>query len=498
MPEPTVPNSPDDPEARNAEAESGESAVSDAGSPAVGSDDPVDPAGGGSSRRPRRRLIDSSRLSLVLVAILAGGALFVGGFSLGARVATTPDTPASEESRFSPFWDVYQLIQDQFAGPKKPSQDQLVRAAIKGMMESLNDPFSYYESPSDFQNSLLSVGGQAEGIGVQVQLQPVDSASSINCTTVGNGCELAIVQPIPGSPAEAAGIQAADVIQKVDGKSLDGLSIDKVSGLIKGQKGTTVTITIVRGSQTFDVAIVRAIFNQPEVNTRILANGAVQYIHVSGINPPASSQFDLAVANAVAAGRKAFIVDLRGNGGGYVPDAIKMASEFIPSGVIVYQEDARGNQTETDAKAGGHATDPAIKVVVLMDKNTASAAEILAGALQARGRAQLIGTVSYGKGIVQEWLPLPNNAGGIHLTVARWLTPSHVWIQGKGLNPDVAASNDGARAGIDPQLDAGLLTLGFTAESAPSASPAPNGSPSPVPTPFASPSLQPSLVPSPS
>ena len=111
------------------------------------------------------------------------------------------------------------------------------------------------------------------------------------------------------------------------------------------------------------------------------------------------------------------------------------------SGTIVYQEDAPGTQTEIDATPGGLATDPSIKLVVLVDGNTASAAEILAGALQARGRAPLIGTKTYGKGVVQEWLPLPNNDGGIHLTVARWLTPAKVWIQGKGLRPDIAATN---------------------------------------------------------
>jgi len=437
------------------------------------------------------RRVAPSRFALILVAALAGSALFIGGYSLGAHVATTPGTPADQETRFGPFWDVYSLIQNDFAGSPRPSQDQLVEAAIKGMMESLNDQWSYYQGPSDFANTLLNVGGQAEGIGVQVQLQPVDPNSALSCSKIGNGCELAVVKPIPGSPAAAAGILAGDVIASVGGTSLDGLTIDQATALIKGPENTTVTLGLLRGAQPIQKSIVRKIYNQLEVDTKTLANGAVAYISVSGINPPASSQFDTALENALAAGRHNVILDLRGNPGGYVEDAVKIASEFIPSGVIAYQEDATGNTSEVTATSGGRATDSSIHLVVLVDGNTASAAEILAGALQARGRAKLVGARTYGKGVVQEYLPLSNNFGGIHLTVARWLTPDKVWIQGKGLQPDVPVSSDNARAGTDPVLDAGLEQLGFPPESGASAGPAASSSPaapaSPTAVPVASP-----------
>jgi carboxyl-terminal processing protease len=434
----------------------------------------VGTAGTAAGRRPG---LAPSRFSLILVAIVAGSALFVGGFSLGARVATTPGTPADQEARFGPFWDVYSLIQGKYAGSPRPSQDQLVQAAINGMMQSLNDPWSYYQGPTDFANSLLDVGGQAQGIGVVIQLQPVDPASSISCTKVGDGCELAINAPIPGSPAETAGIQPGDVIAAVDGKSLDGQTIDQVSALIKGPKGSPVTLGIDRNGTTLQVKIVRNVYNRPEVSTRTLANGAVAYIDVSGVNDPAWTQFQDALAKAMAAGQKNVILDLRGNLGGYVQDAVHIASQFIGSGLIVYQQDASGAQQKITADPNGLATDPTIHLVVLVDGNTASAAEIIAGALQSRGRAELIGAKTYGKGVVQEWLPLSNNFGGIHLTVARWLTPDEVWIQGKGLQPDVAVNSDGARAGTDPVLDAGLKQLGFPPEPTPSASPC--GSPSP-------------------
>jgi carboxyl-terminal processing protease len=443
-----------------------------------GQDDPTTTPGSG------RRVVAPSRFSLILVAILTGSTLFVGGFTLGAHVATTPGTPADQETRFGPFWDVYSLIQSKYAGSPRPDQDQLVQAAINGMMQSLNDPWSYYQGPADFENSLLDVGGQAQGIGVQVQLQPIEAtAEATACPQIGNGCELAIVRPIPGSPAEAAGIQSGDVIVSVNGTSLDGMTIDQATTLIKGPKNTTVTLGLLRSGKAIEVSIVRKIYSQPEVDTRTLGNGAVEYIEVHGINPPASQQFDAALANALAAGRKNIILDLRGNLGGYVADAVAIASEFIASGTLCYQQNSDGVQSEVTATPGGRATDESVHVVVLVDGNTASAAEIVAGALQARGRAELIGTKTYGKGVVQEWLPLPNNFGGIHLTIARWLTPDNVWIQGKGLQPDIPVNSDGARAGTDPVLDAGLQELGFPPESGASPGPSPSGGASPGPSP---------------
>ena len=440
--------------------------------------------------RRRRHSVASSRLSLLLVAILSGSALFVGGFSLGTHVAGTPGTTADQETRFAPFWDVYSLITSKFAGSPAPSPDKLAQAAIDGMMKSLNDPYSYYQAPADFQNSLLNVGGQAEGIGVQVTIQPIDPTSTISCTKIGGGCELAVDHPIPGSPAEAAGILAGDVIASVDGNSLDGKSVDDATALIRGPKDTKVTLGIVRGGQSLQVAVTREVYNRPEVTTKTLAGGAVAYMAVSGMNPPATEQFDAALQKALAAGQHNVILDLRGNLGGYVADAVTMASEFIPSGTLAYQVDSSGTTNEVTATSGGRATDGSVHLVLLVDGNTASSAEILAGALQGRGVARLVGTKTYGKGVVQEWLPLSNDFGGIHLTVARWLTPNKVWIQGKGLQPDVPVNTDGARAGTDPVLDAGLQALGFAPESG--ASPAPDGA---SPTPGASPS--PSLSPQP-
>lgn len=461
------------------------------------SDESAHRSGGGPTFVP-------SRIGMILVAILTCSVLFLGGYTLGAHVAATPGTPASEEARFAPFWDVYNLINSSFAGATKPTQDQLVRGAIKGMMETLNDPYSYYESPEAFQSSLLNVGGQQIGVGILFQLQPVDATGEpMDCPKIGDGCELAVVKPIEGSPAARAGIKPGDVIDAVDGVSLDGLTADQATAKIKGSKGSTVHLTLDRAGAKVQLDIVRDVFDEPVVDTTTLANGAVQYVKLTKIEGAGYTQFDQALADALAAGRRIFIVDLRGNRGGYVQDAVKLASEFLGSGPVVYQQNADGKQIELDARPGGRATDSSIRVLVLVDKDTASAAEIFAGALQARGRALLVGDRTYGKGVVQEWLPLPNNAGGIHLTIASWLTPNKVWIQGKGLQPDVSVSSDGTRAGTDPVLDAALMRLGYPAQSAStspspgaSASPAPSTSPNGSPSPSPIPSLTPSPVPS--
>jgi carboxyl-terminal processing protease len=440
------------------------------------------------ARTGRPRAVAPSRIGLILVAALTGSALFVSGYSLGAHVATTPGTPADQESRFGPFWDVYSLIQTDFAGSPRPSQDALVQAAINGMMESLKDPWSYYQGAQDFQNALLSVGGQAEGIGVGVNLQTVDPKSTQSCSTIGGMCELVVASIVVGSPAASADIQAGDVIYSANGAGLVGLTTDQAVALIKGPAGTTVKLGLIRDDKLVLVPVVRQVYNQPEIVAKTL-EGNVAYIQVLGMNESASSQFDTALATALAAGQKDVIVDIRGNLGGYVADAVKIASEFIPSGTIAYQQDASGKTSEVTATSGGRATDSSIRLLVLVDGNTASSAEILAGALQARGRAQLVGTKTYGKGVVQEWLPLPNNFGGIHLTIARWLTPDKVWIQGKGLQPDVPVDTSNVRAGTDPVLDAALAQFGLPPLPSPSASP--SASPSPT-------GPAPSLAPSPS
>jgi carboxyl-terminal processing protease len=409
-----------------------------------------------STRPPSRSM--AMPLALAVVALLAGAALFVSGFALGSLKATTPGTPVDEAAAFQPFWDTYRSITQDYAGGPV-DRKQLVDGAIRGMIGALDDPFSAYFSPDEYRQSLQGLSGQFEGIGARVESRRLTGTG--DCPTLGDGCGLIVVEPTPGAPAEKAGLLAEDRIVAVDGVFVDGLTTDQALARVRGPKGTTVTLSVVRGDGApFDLPIVRAVVIQPEVTARALADGAVGYIRLRGFSDRAAREFGQAVKADVAAGRTKIIVDLRGNPGGYVLDAQQVVSQFVPGGTTIFsQEDAAGARVSTSALEGGAATDPAIQVAVLIDGGSASASEIVAGALQDLGRAQLIGTKSYGKGTIQVWQQLADDNGGFRLTVARWLTPNGRWIHREGLTPDVPVDAAGAAAGSDPVLDRALEVL---------------------------------------
>ena len=236
--------------------------------------------------------------------------------------------------------------------------------------------------------------------------------------------------------------------------------MDEARGRIRGPKDTAVRLTIERDAGApFDVEIVRAVIVSPEVEVEDLAGGTVAYIRLSGFSDHASEEFDRVVAEKVAAGRRQLILDLRGNPGGFVTAARDIVSQFLADGTIFWEQDAQGNQTETRVEAGGAATDPAIRLVVLVDGGSASASEIVAGALQDRGRATIVGSTTFGKGTVQQWTQLEGDHGGFRLTIARWLTPNKTWVHGKGIQPDVVVAAEPDQPGDDPALDAALELL---------------------------------------
>lgn len=406
---------------------------------------------------PRRRA--RSTVAIAIVAIVAGSTLFLSGWTLGRQVAITPGTPVTEAQLWQPFWDSYYAVTQRYAGAPV-DRKTLVEGAIKGMVDALGDPFSQYLSPSDFTQSLQGISGQFSGIGTTVGT--VDKkGDNTTCSPLSATCRLAIESTIPGSPAETAGLQSGDVITSVDGTPVKGQTVDQITQLIRGPKGTTVTLGIARGSSTLSVPIVRANILQPEVSTKSLADGKVAYIKLAAFSDQSSIDFAKAVRAAVDGGQKALIVDLRGNGGGFVTAARDIASQFLASGPVFYEKDASGNITEVAAEPGGAATDPSVKVVVLVDGGTASASEIVTGALHDRGRATVVGTKTYGKGTVQQWIQLENDSGGIRLTVDRWLTPDKQWIHKIGITPDVVVDQGPTKPGEDPVLDAGLKVLGF-------------------------------------
>ena len=413
---------------------------------------------GGRGRGPSGVMI-----ALAVVALLAGAALFLSGYSLGRKDATTPGTPATEEEAFQPFWDAYRAITERYAGGDV-DRKALIEGAIKGMFEALDDPYSSYLTSQEYRDSLQGISGQFEGIGAEISTQAPDGTSG-DCATLGPSCRLVIVAPIEGSPAEAAGLRPGDLVLAVDGTSLDGFTIDEARDRIRGPKGTQVVLTIEReGTTPTEIAITRDVIVQREVITETLAGGTIGYVRLTGFSEGGGEQFAEAISENVEAGRTKLIVDLRGNPGGFITAARSVASQFIDSGPVFWQEDADGTQTPTDAEAGGAATDPAIEVVVLIDRGSASASEIVAGALQDTGRATLVGETTFGKGTVQQWQPLEDDNGGFRLTVAKWLTPNKRWIHRVGIEPDVPVTIPAdTPPDEDPVLDKAIELLGTTA-----------------------------------
>jgi carboxyl-terminal processing protease len=404
--------------------------------------------------------------ALVVVAILGGAALFVSGYSIGRNVGLTPGASSAEEQDFKSFFDTYHAIVTQY--PLGPVETKtLVEGAIKGMVDSLGDPYSAYLTPEDYKASLQSISGQFEGIGVEVGT--VDSTGkTVDCTTFGPNCRFAVVKPLEGSPAETAGIKAGDVITAVDGKTLDGLTPDGARNLVRGPEGTSVSLTIVRGTQTpFEISVTRAKIQQKQVVAKDLANGTVGYVQLTGFSEDAATEFVADVKADVAKGDKKLIIDLRGNPGGFIDAAQKIASAFIASGPVFFEQYANGSTQEWDALGGDAAVaaDPSIKVILLVDGGSASASEIVTGALRDTKRATIVGAKTFGKGTVQQWITL-DDQGAVKLTVAKWLTPDKVWIHKIGITPDVVVTvPDNTPAGKDPILDKALAILGASSAS---------------------------------
>jgi carboxyl-terminal processing protease len=410
----------------------------------------------GRDDRPPTRHRLTTIVALALVGVLGGAALFGAGFLLGDQRARTAGTPDDREALFGPFWDAYDAITGRFVG--ETDGRALVEGAIKGMFEAIGDPFSGYLTSDEYKSSISGISGSFEGIGavMMTRAEPGEEA----CDRAGPTCYIVVIRTLRDAPAARAGLRTDDRIVAIDDAPVDGLTIGETVDRVRGPRGSTVRLSIVRGqAETFELAIVREIVQTEVVTSQIMADGTVGYIRLDGFSSSAADDFHDQLAALVDAGARRIIFDLRGDPGGFVDAAEKIASEFIATGPVFWESFADGTELAHQALPGGVATDLAIEVVVLVDGGSASASEIVAGALQDTGRARLVGEQTFGKGTIQQWQTLNDDAGGFRLSVARWLTPDKRSIHQLGLTPDVPVRVP-ADADSDVVLERALELLG--------------------------------------
>lgn len=356
----------------------------------------------------------------------------------------TTAAPSDINALFSPFWEAWDLIHEQYVD--QPVDDlQLMRGAISGMLAALGDQHTSYMDPDEYKQANMPMEGEYEGIGAYV-----DTTSDY----------LTIVSPMPDSPAEEAGLKAGDKIIKVDGEDQTGIDGSLVLRKVLGPAGSQVTLTILRegSEEPFDVTITRAKIQLKSVVYEMREDG-IAYVNLSSFGDDTTRDLKAALRELMAQEPKGLILDLRNNGGGYLNTAIEVVSQFIGDGVVMYEEYGDGTRQTFEAIRGGLATE--IPLVVLVNEGTASASEITAGAIQDYERGLLVGVTTFGKGSVQNWIPLKDEQGAVRVTVARWLTPKERQIHKVGLEPDVVVelTADDINADRDPQLDKAVEIL---------------------------------------
>ncbi len=421
----------------------------------------------------------------IVVVLFVGAASFAGGLLTGQllpalggnaahsflpSVASTPSgdqqsaTPQELQTLFTPFWEAWNVVHEQYVD--QPVDDlKLMQGAIRGMMESLGDKHSSYMDPVDFKQANESLSGEYEGIGAYVDT---------------GGDFLTITSPIPGSPAEAAGLRPGDIIVKIDGEDMAGVAPELARQHVLGPAGTVVRLTVAREGEEnlleFDVTRDKIVIKSA---TGKMLDNDIAYVQVTTFGENTTPELLAALTDVMAQNPKGLILDLRNNGGGFLQTAVEVTSQFLNKGVVLYEQYGDGQKKTFDVESGGLATD--IPMVVLVNEGSASASEIVAGALQDYARATLVGVTSYGKGSVQNWIPLSDNQGAVRVTIAKWLTPNERTIHEMGLTPEVwvEMTEDDYKNDLDPQLDAAIQTLLAILAGEPIPTSAPTATPAP-------------------
>lgn len=333
------------------------------------------------------------------------------------------------------FWEVWNEVQQKYVDKSKINAKTMVYGAIKGMVASLGDPYTFFLTPDENQQTKDTLGGRFEGVGMELGLK--DN-------------HIVVVSPLKDTPAQKAGIQAGDFVEKVDNVSTAGWTLVQAVSKIRGQKGTTVRLTVVRGDKEIVIPIVRDVIHISSVDLSYehrldcTANcPQVAYVKINQFGDSTDSEWDAAVNEVRQKWQQKQIVgmvlDVRNNPGGYLDSAVYLASDLLPQNdLVVKQESTTEENRDYMVDRTGRLLN--IPLVVLINQGSASASEILSGALRDHKRAILVGEKSFGKGSVQEASDLPNGAG-LHVTIAKWILPNGDWINQKGIEPTIKVDN---------------------------------------------------------
>jgi len=406
--------------------------------------------------------INISLVRKILLYSIVVGAIFVSGYSLGAKgfrleagsfpkIEIERQTPANRSDvDFNLFWRVWDTLEANYYDKSKINPAAMVYGAISGMVGAVGDPYTSFLLPEENKVVEEDLSGSFEGVGIQIGFK---------------GKQLAVIAPLPKSPAEEAGVKAGDFIvgildeaNKID-RGTVGISLTDAVKLIRGKAGTKVTLVILRDSsdEPLKIEIERKKLDVPSVVLEFTGeNKSIAHFKVLKFGAETKAEWKKAV-NEVNANKnvKGLIIDLRNNPGGYLQASVDLASEFVKSGTTIVIEDRSG--VKTNFKSEGIGSFQNTKTVILVNEGSASASEILAGALRDIKSIKLIGQKTFGKGTIQEPMQLDKGAG-LHITTARWLTPNETWVNEKGLEPDVVIE-DNTETEEDEQLQKAIELL---------------------------------------
>jgi len=384
-------------------------------------------------------------VAIVVVAIIAG-ASFLAGFEVNQLIRPIQvQLRAGEPEQFDLFWEAWQIVEQEFFG-QLPDPQELTHSAIRGALRDLDDSATILVEPMASEDQMIDLRGDYEGIGAYIAIDEKD--------------QVVIASPFDGSPAMQAGLRAGDVVLKVDDVAVTGMALEDAVRLIRGPKGSTVRLTIMREGEAAPL-VIEVVRNEVELATvgGMVLEDDIGYVRISLFSERTGQELEEALRGLMSETLSGLILDLRNNPGGVFPSAaIEVVSQFLDGGIVVYQQFSDGREQAYSARRGGLATD--IPLVVLVNQGTASNSEVVAGALQTHGRGVLIGEQTFGKGSVQRVHEL-SDGSSLHVTVSRLLTPDRHAFHGEGLTPDIVVplTEEDFIEGRDPQLERAIEYL---------------------------------------